>query len=485
MSVRKNMASLLLSQVLTWVITFVLLVEAPDRLGDEAWGALSYATAFVSLLMLLVGLGTGTLLQREIARDASLISQYVYNAVLLKLILMVVVPLLGIAAALLLGQRGDTLWLIMIGLVSVAVGGMTDIAFSALAGLELMARPAFFLVLQVYAANGLGIAALLLGYGPLVYGTMFALASLIPCILSWRMVRPRLHGPFHFDGRIWRLLIRGGIPLMTLTIINLIYGTIDIPILGALTNNVQVGWYGLAYKWVGIPVFIVTAVTSAYFPRFAAHGKPLTDEFPRLVNKAVFIVLLAAIPASVGLIVVAEDLITLLYGPEYGPAIVLIQILGAQIPLAAMDTVLATALIASDRQARYLWVSISAAVFNPPACILLIRWSNERYGNGAIGAAIVTILTELIVLVGAMILRSRGVLDRATMWRAGRIVVAGLLIAPVVVALDAMPLAVRIFSGAASYGVALVVLRVVGPGEVRDLLSSVTARRRAQKIKTD
>jgi O-antigen/teichoic acid export membrane protein len=314
---------------------------------------------------------------------------------------------------------------------------------------------------------------------------MFALASLIPCVLSWRMLRPRLHRPFHFDPRVWRLLIRGGVPLMTLTIINLIYGTIDIPILGALTDNVQVGWYGLAYKWVGIPVFIVTAVTAAYFPRFSAHGKPMTQEFPRLVNKAVFIVLLAAIPASIGLIVVAEDLITLLYEPEYGPAIVLIQILAAQIPLAAMDTVLATALIASDRQGRYLWVSIAAAVFNPPACIVLISWSNDRYGNGAIGAAIVTILTELIVLTGAMILRSKGVLDRPTMWRAGRIVAAGLVIVPVVLGLHAWPLAVQIASGAASYGLALLVFRVVSPGELRALVASFTAGRRAEKIKID
>jgi O-antigen/teichoic acid export membrane protein len=97
-SVRKNMASLLLSQVLTWLVSFVLLVEAPDRLGDEAWGALSYATAFVSFFTLVVGLGTSTLLTREIARQPSLISQYAYNAAILKLGLVVVAPIVGMTA---------------------------------------------------------------------------------------------------------------------------------------------------------------------------------------------------------------------------------------------------------------------------------------------------------------------------------------------------------------------------------------------------
>ena len=482
MSVRRNLVSLLVSQLLTWVVTFALLIEAPDRLGKDAWGAISYAAAFVMFFSLVVGLGTSTLLSREIARDPSLLSQYVFNALLLKLLIIVAAPVVGIGAALLLGQRGDALWLIIIGFVGLGVAALTEISFSALAGIEVMARPAFFQVLQVYVSNGLAIAALLTGFGPIVYGTIFALANLIPCVLSWQMLRRRLHRPFVVDRAVWRFFIRGGIPLMALAVFNMIYGTIDVPILGAITDNVQVGWYGLAYRWVGVPAFIVTAVVAAYFPRFSAHGKPMTEEFPRLVNKAVYIVLLVAVPASVGLIVVADDLISFLYEPVYGPTIVLIQILAAQIPIAAMDTVLATALIASDRQTRYLWVSVAAAVFNPPACILLIHWTNRRYGNGAIGAAIVTILTELIVLTGALILRSPGVLDRTTMWRGVRIVGAALLIVPTVLAVRSFPLPVKIASGAASYGVALLVLGVVSVSEIRTLVSSFTARRRATQI---
>ncbi len=123
--------------------------------------------------------------------------------------------------------------------------------------------------------------------------------------------------------------------------------------------------------------------------------------------------LLASVPAAIGLAMVADDLIPALYDPQYDPSIVLIQILAGHVPLAAMDTVLAVALIASNRQSRYLWVSVGAAVFNPIACVVLIHWANDRYGNGAIGAAIVTVATELIVMVGAIVLRVPGVLDRA------------------------------------------------------------------------
>jgi O-antigen/teichoic acid export membrane protein len=474
------MASLLLSQVLTWLATFILLVEAPDRLGKQAWGDLSYATAFVGFFTLVVGLGTNTLLTREIARDHSLMSRYVYNAVLLKVGMIVVVPALGIVLAVLLGNRGDTLLLIAIGFGGLAVGALTEISFGALAGIELMARPAFYQVIQVYLANVLAIVALALGYGVIVYGSIFSAVVLVPCVLSWLMLRKHIKGPYRRDRQVLSLLIRGGIPLMALSVFNMIYGTVDVPILGMITDNVQVGWYSLAYKWVGIPIFIATAVVAAYFPRFSAHGAPITAEFPRLVNKAVRIVLLASVPAAIGLAMVADELFDALYEPEYGPAKVLMQILAGHVPLAAMDTVLAVALIASNRQAPYLYVSIVAAVFNPIACIVLIHWANDRYGNGAIGAAIVTVATELVVMTGAIALRAPGVLDRTTTWRCIRIIAAGLVIVPVLMVADPLSLAVQIPLGAASYGIGLLTFGAVSISEIRAIVASVTSRRHAE-----
>jgi O-antigen/teichoic acid export membrane protein len=155
------------------------------------------------------------------------------------------------------------------------------------------------------------------------------------------------------------------------------------------------------------------------------------------------------------------------------------QILAGHIPLAAMDTVLAIALISSNRQGPYLWVSVAAAIFNPIACIILIRWADGRYGNGAIGAAIVTVATELVVLVGAMLLRSPGVLDRRSISHCLRIVAAGLCIVPVLLGFDSLPLALQVPLGAASYGVGLLLFGAVTIGEIRSLVASFLSRRQA------
>ena len=108
----------------------------------------------------------------------------------------------------------------------------------------------------------------------IVYGSIFSLAVGVPGVLAGCLLRRYLAVRCTGDPSVVRSLVRGGIPLMALTIFNLIYGTIDVPILGFITDNVQVGWYSLAYRWVGIPIFVATAVVSAYFPRFSAHGNP-------------------------------------------------------------------------------------------------------------------------------------------------------------------------------------------------------------------
>ena len=77
----------------------------------------------------------------------------------------------------------------------------------------------------------------------------------------------------------------GGAPLLALSFLNLLYGTLDVPILHAIAGSEPVGWYGVALRWVGIPLFITTAVGAAYYPAFSGHGKPVDKEFAPLVNR--------------------------------------------------------------------------------------------------------------------------------------------------------------------------------------------------------
>jgi O-antigen/teichoic acid export membrane protein len=261
---------------------------------------------------------------------------------------------------------------------------------------------------------------------------------------------------------------------MILVVFNRIYGTIDIPILKQIAGEDAVGWYGVAYRWASIPVFISTAVMMAYFPQFSAHGVAVTTEFTRLVNKALRLVLFVSIPSAVGIAMVAGDLVGMFYdGNTYDPSIVLIQILAIHIPIAAMDTILAMALIASDRQHRYVWVAGMAAVLNPIACVFAIHACMNAFDNGAIGAAIVTVATELFVMSGALLLRPSGVMDRATVIATARYAAAGLVMVPVLMIAGDLPFAAKVVLGVVGYLAASVAFRAISVTDTRRAVREV------------
>ena len=478
MSLKRNLVHLLTYQLMTWIVTFLFLIYAPRKLGTDAMGAYGYAVAYVGFFTLIAGLGTSTVLVRDVARDAGRLSPLVYNALLMKVVTGVAVPVVGVALAWAIGNRGDRLALIAIGFGGMVFVSLMEVATGALNGLEIISRPALLIVVQTYIASGGGVLAVLLGYGILVYGSIVTLAALVAMLASLVMLRPHVHRPFHIDRGILRHLVRAGIPLMTLTVFNVVYGTIDVPILGAIASDTEVGWYTVAYRWVGIPIFISTAVMTSYFPRFAAHGSPMTPEYPRYVNQAIRIVMLGSVPCSIGLAMVADDLIRLIYQPDFYPSISLIQILSLHIPLAALDTVLATALIAANQQRRYLYVALGAAVLNPFACVALIHWAQGRYANAAIGAAIVTVATEAYILVGALRLKAPGVFDRAAIVETVRIIAAGLAMIPVLLLARSTPLVVQVLLGAATYPIALLLFRAVRLDEIHRLIDSSPLGRR-------
>ena len=228
--------------------------------------------------------------------------------------------------------------------------------------------------------------------------------------------------PHHLevDLHLWRVLVVGGAPPV-LMIFNQIYGTVDIPILAALTSTTVVGWYSLAYKWAAIPIFITTAVMGSHYPEMARLGKDPGPEFAGLVNRAVKLTLLASTPAAVGLAVVAPNLIALLYAARVRTSVRPLQILALQIPITSMDTILATALIACDRLRRYLIVAGAAAALNPILCAILIKVADGLWDNGAIGAAMATAVTELFVMCCALYLSTTGVMDQHDVRVVGRV----------------------------------------------------------------
>ena len=153
--IRRNILWLLVSQLATWIATFAALVIVPNKLGSTDFGTFAYAGAYVGFFTLIGGLGTSLFLSRAIARDYSLMGSYVWNGVLLKL------AALGGAGAgrarrsptpsATVDRRSSSSPSMCVGMLPYL---LSEVFFGALAGMQRMARPAMWQVVQIYFADG-------------------------------------------------------------------------------------------------------------------------------------------------------------------------------------------------------------------------------------------------------------------------------------------------------------------------------------------
>ena len=482
----KNVLWLLMSQVFTWSLSIVVLIIVPGRFGAGGFGDVQLATVYVSFFILIGVLGSAGLITRTVARDHSQFGTYVKTAFVMKTFMWAGLSVLAYLGTLLLGYSPSVRFLVVIALIAAFFGILNDTLVGALAGMERMRWSASWLVVQSYIA-GLGGLLVAIWTGSLsLYMWIQAVSVLVALIANYVYSRRFIAPAARVDRNVFKILIVGGLPLMILAALTTVYGTIDIPILESMTNSETVGWYTLAYRWVGIPVFVASVVVTAFLPSLSSMAQSSPEEFNRLSNIALKAVALVSIPASVGIALEAHDLMSLLYGAEFENSVVLIRILAFHIPLAAIGTVLGTILIASDRQNRYVFVALAAVVLNIPLNVFLIRVTADHFENGAIGAAIATTATELFVMLGAFRLRSAGVAGTQFYSFIGRCVIASGVMAVGVLALADLGPFVRIPVGATLFVIVALALEVVPRQRLRttweQFVAPITARRSSKRI---
>ena len=383
--IKRNLGWLLFSQAATWVVSISLLLVAPRELGDKTFGQLSFVIVYVSFFDLIANMGTNTFLIKSIARDTANIDKYVVNAVAMKLTIATVATGVALVIGALLGLSHTMMVLIVAYCIGMVLNSIGTTIGAALSGLQLMASLARWNMLQCYV-GGLGSVAVLLNHGSVVwYAIVFNLSFIIPIGPNLHKLWPYLGVHKRVKPRLWKEILRGGLPFFVLAALLVVYGTIDIPLLQALTGSEEVGWYALAYRWVSVPAFFAATVGTAFFPALSAEGVALSPAFSSLANRAVRICVFVATPAAIGIALIAGPFLHLLYGNEFHQAVPLLRILALHIPIVSMDIILGSVAMAADRQRQWVIVSVIATVFNPLLNFAAIPGSQHLFHNGAIG----------------------------------------------------------------------------------------------------
>jgi O-antigen/teichoic acid export membrane protein len=394
-SVATNTTVLLGSQLVTWLSSFVLMLFLPRYLGSEDYGHLYLGISVAMILYVFLEFGGAYYITKEVARDRSTTPYILVNSVALRFVFWVVAMALMVVFMYVAGYPHVVKLLILIFVVSKLWEGFNSVLRHCFRGHEIMKYVAAGNVTERVFVALVGVVALLLGAGSITIALLMAISTLLNFLVCSRFMRRFVSFLPRIDLSYMKRLAREGAPYFLWSLFGVIYYRIDAVLLSLMVPAVVVGWYGAAYRFFDILLFLPNILNMAVFPVFSRLWAKEDDVLRRTTQKCLELVVLASIPISIGGLLFSNEIIDLFFGlKEYWPTVSLLKIFSAGLPVIYMNFILISVVIASDKQRTWTKVAFGAMLFNPSLNLFLIPWCQTNLGDGGIGAAVATLATE-------------------------------------------------------------------------------------------
>ncbi len=405
----KNSATPLFAQLSGKIIDFGFAIFVLRLLGPEGNGEFTFAVLTWVFFATICDFGLEGIVTREVARARqggeaeaeAQINRLFATKLFLRLSFSVAALPLSLLWIGFFGLVGNmtpaTAWaivLFMIGFWPSAVAGSITAVFRGYEKFEyLAAGQMLYSIIRV----PLGLSALLLGWGVVGLAASALAVNFIQVAVLTRLMRrylfvPRLNRQA-WDSSLARQLLRQAYPLLLNGLTIALLFKSDGLLLGALRGNSELGLYNSAYKFIDALLIIPSTLTMALFPLFSAYGAEAKTNLLRAYREGLRLLLVIALPISVGTFFVAPDLIGFIGGAEYLPGgAIALQILIFFLPFSYINGVTQYVLIAIDKQKSITPAVVGAAAVNIGLNLLLIPFF------GYVASAALTIVTELVML---------------------------------------------------------------------------------------
>ncbi|MBE0428837.1 MAG: flippase [Thermoleophilia bacterium] len=458
-----NAALLSSSQFARTVIGFVFFLFLARWLGPEDYGKYMFAFAFSEIFSILGDFGLHEYTIREMSRRPRELRERLAGVLGLKTALSSFSALLMIALLPFLGKDPTTS--LAVAAFAVAQIGYswfysTTIAYSVRQDLHIQA---FLWLLEKAVFAAAGVALLLAGRSFLAVAFSHTAVQFGGGALSVWLVWKK-YGPFRIalDRERWRGYLKAALPFGLIVAFYLVYFRIDSVMISFFRGDEEVGLYNGAYNLISALMFLPSGLVAALFPRLAGAFRRPTDNLDGPFQRASRWLLAMSVPMAVGGSLLAREITQMLLGETYLPAALALAVLSWTLPVWFITFLQGNLLTIIERQKA---VAVVGAV-NMAANVALNLIVIPRYGFT--GAAATTLATEIIGLTQMFWLLKRNISLTRTAWLSLKVAAVALVMGGLILVLKGRlhPAAI-IAAAAVFYAVAVTVLRVVDPGDLK------------------
>ncbi|MFN2173424.1 MAG: flippase [Candidatus Promineifilaceae bacterium] len=427
-----NAVFFLASQIVTGVLSLVTIVMLPKFYGATGIGVYHLGASLWAIAALLIGFGTDVVITREVARDRTRVSELVSAGIFLR----VIFHLAGFTAvaifANLAGYAPDTIQVVYIFGIANLIYQIGHIFNAALFGLEKIKLLAVVgIVTEVFINLGI-LVVIFSGRSIVAAASISILAGFIRTVILFWLIRKNTELTFslHYSTLPW--LLREGMSILLNRLLLTIYVQADVIIISLFVNETVVGWYSVADVAFGALVIIPNTIGTVLFPTMARLYEHDRERLTVVARRALNIVLLFSVPVGLGILTVAHSLLILIVGNEFVNSSPVLAGFGIVTIFSSINIFLSQLLIAMNMQSRLSLLIAIAILLTLPIDLILIPWTQNVYGNGAIGGVISYLITEAFIMIGAFLTLPKGFFTRQNASFALRVLISGCVMVLVV-----------------------------------------------------
>jgi O-antigen/teichoic acid export membrane protein len=411
-SVAKNTSIMFAQLLITWSSTFILMLFLPRYLGPVEYGRLFLATSISAIFGIFVQYGGTYLVAKDVSRSLKSTPQILVDAAGLRFIFGVIAFAGMVILSVLVDYTPEVRALLLIFGVGFLFQGSITVLSGCYQGHERMEYTAAGAIAERVFQSIVAVSALLMGAKAIVMAIVGVTGGLLNFLVLARFSRkvapslPKINWVQVSKG------VRKGAPYFLFVVFSTIYFRIDSVMLSKMAPEEVVGWYGGAYKLFESLNFAPVIFSTALYPILSRMWKEKGDTHKRTTQKSLELVIIIAVPISIGVIAFAEKLIQLFYGlSQYKQSVLVLQLLACGFLFFFVDMILGTLLLSSDKQRHQSLLALFAIPVNVGLNYLMIPYSQIHFGNGGLGAAFSTGITELFIMLGMLSLVPRGILE--------------------------------------------------------------------------
>jgi len=394
----KNTTLLFISQIVNYILGFFITMYTARYLGTAGFGTLAIGLNLAYIFAVFTDLGLGTITTREVSRDKSLQNKYFSNTSILRIGLALltfisIVLYVNIANFFTHMYPPQTVLVIYIIGASIILNGLSGTFTAIFQALQKMEYQSISLIINGILMFIGTLLVIYLNKSIIFFALLYVISNFVCLLFILGVYLRKFSLPkFDFDSTFIKITLLAALPLSVVSIFTLIAFRVDTVLISLLKPSMDVGIYSASYRLLEVFLFIPAVFTTAVFPVFSQFFVSAKDSLKFTYQKSFKYLTILSLPVAVGVTLLAQPIILLIYKSSFLPSVLVLQILIWTIPITFLNYIFGSILPAMNRQTTLLKITFISMVFNIAVNLVVIPIYSY------VGAAVVTVLTEVIVI---------------------------------------------------------------------------------------